>query len=129
MLESSTANTQMSTYTHSVPDHTRHREAYDSVYSAEKQHSQQAYELHMHTAPLAIQGTVLQGGAANMRMPAASLTTQGTEMITRVCTVLRGHTANTQMSTYTHSITAHTRHREDHDSVYSADKATRLTHI
>ena len=108
--------------THSVPDHTRHRDNNESVYSAEKQHSQQAYELHMHTAPLAIQGTVLQGGAANMRMPAASLTTQGTEITMRVCTVLESSTANTQMSTYTHSVPDHTRHREDYDSVYSAEK-------
>ena len=88
VLNSSKVNTRMSTHTCGIPGHTRHRKDYESVCSTEKQHSQQAYELQVHVAPLAIRGTLLQG-----------------------------ITANTQMSTCAHSIPAHTRHREDNGRV------------
>ena len=52
--QGSTADRLLRTCTHSMPAHTRLGEDYESVCSTEKQHSQQAYELQVHIAPLAI---------------------------------------------------------------------------
>ena len=84
----STANRHMHTCTHSLPN-TPGTEENESVYTAAKQHSQQAYALRTHTT---------------------SLTMQSTENIMRVCTVVTSSTADRHTSRIPHSIPGHTRH-------------------
>ena len=71
------------------------------LYSAARQHSQQAYEQHiMGTAPLAIQG----------------MAALGTEKTMRAYAMLQGSTASGTQAIACVGISSHTRHRADYDS-------------
>ena len=117
VLNSSKVNTRMSTHTCGIPGHTRHRKDYESVCSTEKQHSQQASELYMHTAPLTTRGTVLQGSTADMCMSTHAhipLAMQGTGILRQCAQCCK---AAKPTGVGAHSIPGHARHRGDNERV------------
>ena len=79
----------------------------------------------MHTAPLAIRGTVLQGGTVNMRISTYTHSMLGKPRHREDCDSVYspGKGASQQACEHdTHSVPDHTRHRDNNESVYSAEK-------